>query len=155
MRLQNMGVEPFVISSAVLGVVAQRLLRTVCTGCKQLNPASDNMISAFGLPVINGGPPMIASGAGCGRCNGTGMKGRVAVYEIMVMSETLRDMALRRCTRQQLRMQAISEGMTTMRDAAILKVVQGITTPREIGRTLLSDENWGEGVMPTRQLRAA
>ena len=139
-RLQNMGVEPFLISSAVLGVVAQRLLRTICPHCKQTSPASKAVIEAFGLPEGGDNPPVLATGAGCKKCGGRGMKGRTAVYEVMPMSEALRDMVLKRAGGSQLRGQAIAEGMMTMREAGIRKALAGMTTLEEVTRVLFSED---------------
>jgi type IV pilus assembly protein PilB len=139
-RLQNMGVGPFLISSAVIGVIGHRLVRTICANCKEARPATTAMIEAFGLPLREGRPPIIATGRGCVKCGGRGMKGRTAVFEIMPMSETLRDMVLRRCSGQILRGQAIAEGMMTMREAAIRKVMEGITTPEEVARVLFTED---------------
>jgi type IV pilus assembly protein PilB len=139
-RLHDMGVEPFLISSAVIGVVGQRLVRTICPHCKETRPASRATIEAFGLPLNNGRAPMLTMGRGCAKCGGRGLKGRTAVFEVMPMSESLRDMVLRRCSGSMLRGQAISEGMTTMREAAIRKVLEGITTPEEVARVLFAEE---------------
>ncbi|HZT42030.1 MAG TPA: GspE/PulE family protein [Chthonomonadaceae bacterium] len=139
-RLQNMGVEPFLISSAVIGVIGQRLLRTVCPHCKSTSPASPAVIDAFGLPATEQESPVLASGAGCSKCGGRGMKGRTAVYEIMPMSDKLRDMVLRRESGSQLRGQAIAEGMMTMREAGIRKALQGMTTLEEVTRVLFSED---------------
>jgi type IV pilus assembly protein PilB len=139
-RLQNMGVEPFLISSAVIGVLAQRLLRTVCPHCKETRVASPAMIEAFGLPMINGQAPIIATGRGCAKCGNRGMRGRTAVYEIMPITESIRDLILKRAPSSIIRGQAIAEGMVTMRDAAVHKVMDGMTTPEEVARVLYAEE---------------
>jgi len=140
-RLQNMGVEPFLISSAVIGVLGQRLVRTVCSSCKETRPASSALVEAFNLPLRDDGrPPVIAEGRGCAKCGGRGMKGRTAVYEVMPMSEMLRDMVLRRCAAAEIRGQAIREGMVTMRESAIRKVLDGTTTSEEVARVLFADD---------------
>jgi type IV pilus assembly protein PilB len=139
-RLQNMGVEPFLISSAVVGVIGQRLVRTVCPFCKETRAASPATIEAFGLPMRDGRPPVLASGRGCTKCGGRGMRGRTSCYEVMPMTEPLREMVLRRSSNSILRGQAIQEGMLTMRDSAIRKVLDGITTPDEVARVLFAEE---------------
>ncbi|HXG24984.1 MAG TPA: ATPase, T2SS/T4P/T4SS family [Chthonomonadales bacterium] len=139
-RLQHMGVEPFLISSAVIGVVGQRLVRTVCPHCKETRPASSATVAAFGLPHLANQTPVFAEGRGCGRCNGLGMKGRTGVFEVMQMSDALREMVLQRASGATLRGQAIAQGMMTMRDAAILKVLEGITTPEEVARVIYAEE---------------
>jgi type IV pilus assembly protein PilB len=140
-RLQNMGVEPFLISSAVIAVVGQRLLRTVCSACKEVQPAMEAMLDAFGItPRPGDPPPVLATGAGCIKCGGRGMRGRTAVYEIMQMSDALREMTLKRLPGSQLRAQAISEGMLTMRDAGLRKALEGATTIDEVSRVLFTDD---------------
>ncbi len=139
-RLQNMGIEPFLLSSSILGILAQRLLRMVCAHCKQSTPASQGAIDKFGLQMPNGRTPMISSGAGCPRCGHKGMKGRTAVYEYMPMSESIKDLLLRSVPSSQLRAQAIAEGMATMRSNAVDKVLTGITTLDEMARVLFMEE---------------
>jgi len=140
-RLQNMGVEPFLLSSAVIAVVGQRLLRTVCPGCKEVEPALDAMLDVFGIVRHPDDPPAImASGAGCSKCNGRGMRGRTAVYEIMQMSDKLRELTLTRASGSQLRAQAVAEGMLTMRDAGLRKALEGVTTLEEVTRMLFTDD---------------
>ncbi len=137
-RLQNMGVEPFLVSSAVLGVIGQRLLRTICPFCKTQKQATVAMAATLGLTLSNGQPPMLTGGLGCPKCNNRGMKGRTAVYEVMTISDTMRDMVLKEASGSQLHAQAVAEGMMTMREAAIRKVVEGVTTPEEVARVLFS-----------------
>jgi type IV pilus assembly protein PilB len=152
-RLQNMGIEPFLLASSVLGVLAQRLLRQVCPHCKETAPASEGAVAKFGLPLNKGRPPMIASGAGCSRCKQRGMSGRTAVYEFMPMTESLRDMTLKGVPAPRLRAQAISEGMVTMRRAAVNKVLAGTTTLEEVARVLFMDEE-EDGAAPALKLAA-
>ncbi|MDE2127464.1 MAG: type II/IV secretion system protein [Armatimonadetes bacterium] len=139
-RLQNMGVEPFLISSAMVGVVGQRLLRTICTNCKEEMQATRAMVEALDLPVKGNKLPMLAHGKGCHKCGQRGMKGRTAVYEITPMSDALRELVLKRADGAQLRGQAIAEGMITMRESARRKVLAGVTTPEEVARVLFAEE---------------
>jgi type IV pilus assembly protein PilB len=139
-RLQNMGIEPFLLGSSVLGIMAQRLLRAICPHCKTQSTASPATIAKFHLPKVNGRAPEIYSAEGCTRCNHKGMRGRTAVYEFMPMSEALKDMTLRSVPSSQLRAQAVSEGMVTMRKAALTKVLNGTTTLEEMARVLFMDE---------------
>jgi type IV pilus assembly protein PilB len=134
-RLQNMGVEPFLISSAVLGVIGQRLVRTICPSCRELVPAELSDRAALDLGEIE-----VARGVGCGRCGNRGMKGRTAVYEIMSMSDTLRDMVLKRAPGSELKDQAVAEGMQTMRISGRQKVLDHVTTPDEVLRVLYTDD---------------
>lgn len=139
-RLQNMGIEPYLVSSAVIGVVGQRLLRTVCQACSEQYPAPDEVIEEFGLPMNNGKTPLLNRGKGCPRCNGRGMKGRTAVFEVMPMSEGIRELVIKRANTDDIMDLARSEGMTTMRQAGIKKLLAGETTPDEILRVLSTGE---------------
>lgn len=142
-RLQNIGIEPFLISSAVIGIMAQRLLRTVCPFCKKIAAAPATTLMAMGIPVTDA-PKFLAHGAGCSKCGGRGMKGRTAVYELMPMSGALGEMTLRGGSGRQLRDLAVTEGMRSMRDYAIEQALKGMTTMEEITRVLHSAESLGE-----------
>lgn len=139
-RLEDMGVEPFLISSAMIGVIGQRLVRTICPQCREARPATTATIEAFGLPVRQDRPPILAYGRGCAKCGGRGMRGRTAVFEIMPMTETVRDMVLQRSSASRLRGQAITEGMITMRESAVRKVLDGITTSEEVARVVCEED---------------
>jgi type II secretory ATPase GspE/PulE/Tfp pilus assembly ATPase PilB-like protein len=135
-----MGVEPFLLSSAMIGVIGQRLMRTVCSNCKEWRPATKPEVEALKLPLKDGRPPDVAQGRGCPKCGGRGMKGRTGVYEMMPMSDPLRSMVLKRVSGAELRAQAISEGMTTMRESGVRKVLEGVTTPEEVVRVLYAED---------------
>ena len=135
-RLTNMGVEPFLIASALQCVVAQRLLRTICSYCREDVPASVSALDALGLPHTEGFMTMLAKGRGCPKCGNRGMKGRTAVFEIMPMTEELRDLTLKRESSATLFDMAVRQGMKTMKDSGVRKVLQGVTTLEEVGRVL-------------------
>lgn len=139
-RLLNMGIEPYLLSTTIIGTVAQRLVRTICAHCKETRPASLATIEALGIPMRDSQPPILAVGRGCPRCGGRGMKGRTAVFEVMPMTDALRDLVLKRSGGPILRGQAIAEGMTTMHESAVRKVLDGITTPDEVARVLYAEE---------------
>ena len=139
-RLQNMGVEPYLISSAIIGLVGQRLLRTVCPNCKRQEVASAGTLEALGLKPDGRGPIMVSRGHGCPKCSGRGMKGRTATYEIMAMSDSIRDKVLARCSAADLMAQAVKDGMVPMRDAGVRKVLEGVTTPEEVLRVLYVED---------------
>ena len=101
----------------------------------------DAMLDAFGIqPRPGDPPPVLATGAGCAKCGGRGMRGRTAVYEIMQMSDTIRELTLKRAAGSHLRAQAIAEGMLTMRDAGLRKALEGVTTLEEVSRVLFTDD---------------
>lgn len=133
-RLQNMGVEPFLISSAVIGVVGQRLLRTTCTACRQTEKLDDALVESLGLDPDQ--EYTVARGVGCRRCGGRGTTGRTAVYEIMRMSEPLRQGVLHGASGAELFSIAVSEGMETMHQTAIKKMLDLAVSPEEVLRVL-------------------
>lgn len=138
-RLLNMGVEPFLIASALLCTVGQRLVRTICPACRTEVQATPSAMEGLGIPYAEGFPTMLSVGRGCMRCGNRGMKGRTAVYEIMPMTDEIRELTLKRASSVSLQETAISQGMKTMRDCAIRKVLQGITTIDELARVLMFD----------------
>ncbi|MEP6756092.1 MAG: GspE/PulE family protein [Chthonomonadales bacterium] len=140
-RLQNMGIEPFLVSSALIGVIGQRLLRTICPNCKEPLPANKDMLRQLKIDVPEGDSDfMLTRGAGCEKCSNRGMKGRTAVYEIMSMTDQLREMVLAGASGDQLQTQAETDGMMTMRMSGIEKVKSGITTPEEVMRVLFAED---------------
>lgn len=139
-RLQNMGVEPFLISSAVIGVVGQRLVRTVCPTCKVLSEASPELVAALDLQWSEAKPPQVAHGKGCSRCRGRGMLGRTAVHEVMKMSDSIRKLTLSSAPSEEIYGCAVREGMTTMRAAGIRKILDLTVSPEEIARVLAPEE---------------
>lgn len=139
-RLQNMGVEPYLISSAVIGVAGQRLLRTVCPNCKQLETASAGTLEALGIKPDKAKPVMVARGHGCPKCSGRGMKGRSATFEIMPMSDPIRELVLKQGSAVDLTDLAVKEGMCTMRQSGVRKVLDGATTPEEVLRVLYVED---------------
>ncbi len=139
-RLQNMGVEPFLISSAVVGVLGQRLLRNICPSCKEVFEASQEMIEALGIDKEVSANVKLARGKGCRRCGNRGTKGRTACYEIMPVTDSIRDLILKRTSAADLNEQAIAEGMVTMRQSGLRKVLNLEVAPEEMARVLTPEE---------------
>jgi len=137
-RLVDMGVPPFLLSSALLMILAQRLGRRICNQCRQPVEGKEEDLVRYGHVPQGRGPVTFYRGAGCAVCNGTGMKGRVAIYEVMPISERLRDMILEEASTAELREQAQKEGMKTLRQAGMAKVVEGVTTVEEVLRVTLA-----------------
>ncbi|MDR0781429.1 MAG: Flp pilus assembly complex ATPase component TadA [Pseudomonadales bacterium] len=131
-RLQDMGVESYLISSSLLAIQAQRLVRRVCTGCEHTAPMTDD--EALVLEVKAANYPRLRRGAGCERCGGTGYRGRIGLYELMLMSDEIRHLITSGADANVIRKQAISEGMRTLREDALDKLRQGMTTPEEVVR---------------------
>ena len=128
-RMIDMGIEPFNVASAVNLIVAQRLVRRVCSGCKQEHQYSDEELHAFGIDRKEG--PFF-KGAGCDTCNGTGYKGRQGLYEVMLMSSPLRRLVLKGGSTEELREQGVKDGMLTLRMDGMVKVKRGVTTLEEV-----------------------
>ncbi|GIX08154.1 MAG: type IV-A pilus assembly ATPase PilB [Candidatus Poribacteria bacterium] len=131
-RMIDMGIEPFNVASAVNLIVAQRLVRRICSDCKQEHKYSEEELEALGLTPEEASKITFYKGAGCASCNGTGYKGRAGLYEVMALSPELRRMILRGASAAELKEQAIKEGMLTLRMDGIEKIKKGITTLEEV-----------------------
>lgn len=140
-RLDNMGIEPFLISSSVLGILGQRLLRKICEGCKEWYVPDPAVLVGLSVPLRaeNGEPVRIARGRGCRDCNGKGYRGRTAVFEVMTVTDTVREMILVKASSVALKQQALDDGMCPMHLSAVKKVLAGVTTADEVARVLLSE----------------
>ena len=123
-----MGIEPFLVSSAVIGVIAQRLLRKVCTHCSAPYLPDPAEQAALGI----GPHTRIHRGTGCSYCNGTGYRGRTAVHEIMLMTKEMRAMVDRGASEDDLRALAKKNGMLTLREGCRTLVMNGVTTAEEM-----------------------
>src|SRR5215468_9041387 len=133
-RLMNMGIEPFLVASSVHLICAQRLVRRVCTNCKEPNPMSPEALMQAGFSADDAANVTPMKGAGCERCNNTGYKGRVGLYEVMSVGEELRELILVGASGLELRRKAIDEGMITLRASGLRKVKEGVTTVEEVVR---------------------
>ena len=135
-RLVDMGVEPFLVSSSVNAIVAQRLVRKICPACKEPFNPSDEYLATVGLSREELGNRTIYQGKGCPKCLQTGYQGRIGIYEIMVMTDELKSLLLTTSDAGQIRKQALasSEGMCTLREDGFRKVLSGITTLEEVFR---------------------
>src|SRR5438552_1530229 len=131
-RMVDMGIEPFNVASAVNLIVAQRLVRRICKDCKQEHKYSDEELKALGIPVAEAAKLTFYKGAGCDNCGGTGYKGRQGLYEVMALSSALRRMVLKGGSTEELREEAVKEGMLTLRSDGMVKVKRGITTLEEV-----------------------
>ena len=138
-RLLNMGVEPFLITASVNLVLAQRLARKVCLDCRTpLKPDIEQM-REFGFREDQLGVPQLLKGGGCKNCNNSGYKGRVALYEVMKFTDTLKEMVLQGASTAELKTAAIKSGMKSLRAAGIEKIILGTTTMEEVGRVTMGD----------------
>jgi type IV pilus assembly protein PilB len=138
-RLLNMGVEPFLITASVNLVLAQRLARKICNDCKAPFRVEVNALRDFGFTEQQAARAQLMKGTGCKTCSGSGYKGRVALYEVMRFSDSLKEMVLQGASTAELKAAAIKNGMLTLRMSGIEKVLAGVTTTEEVGRVTIGD----------------
>jgi type IV pilus assembly protein PilB len=129
----NMGIEPFLVASSVNLICAQRLVRRLCTECKKDYPHEAKALVDAGFTPEEAEKVVPKKGAGCERCNNT-HKGRVGLYEVMEITDELRELILVGASALELRRKAIDEGMITLRRSGLLKVMDGVTTIEEVAR---------------------
>jgi len=135
-RLIDMGIEPFLIASSVIGVMAQRLVRVVCPKCKEQYQPPRDALKRLGIEVEGDGKITFYRGRGCDYCRGNGYRGRVGVYELMLMNDQIRDLVLRKASAHVIKEAAIESGMKTLREDAIAKILLGQTTLEECLRVI-------------------
>jgi len=149
-RLNNMGVEPFLITSAVVGVVGQRLLRKVCVSCAEPVDADPGLLYTLGITPEMAAGATFRKGKGCPKCGGRGYKGRAAAYEVMRMTDRMREAVLSNAGGATLKDIAKADGMVTMRESGVRKVLEGDTTLEEVARVLMSEE-CGDGAVQMKE----
>jgi type IV pilus assembly protein PilB len=133
-RLQDMGVPPFLVASSVRVVVAQRLARKVCQDCRVPYEVHEKSLVQYGHTPLGLGGCTVYKGRGCTTCHGTGMKGRVALYEVLPVTPEIRGLVLNSTFAGEIQDVASKQGMKTLREAGLLKVLQGVTTVEEVLR---------------------
>jgi general secretion pathway protein E len=135
-RLTDLGVPPYLIGATVIGVLAQRLARTLCPACKQPDPDVDkDKLDAVVAPFKLRGEPRVYKPVGCLDCRNTGYRGRAGLYELMVLNDAARDALHQGVDMEKLRHQALADGMHPLRVAGVMKVAEGATTLDEVLRT--------------------
>jgi len=138
-RFLNMGIEPYNFVSAMNCILAQRLVRLICPSCKRKMVPSKQLLEESGFDPEEYSRYDYYEGSGCIDCNGTGFRGRSAIAELLDMSDTVRQMILDRKAAAEINRQAIREGMISLRRAAVAKVLEGVTTLREINKVTFID----------------
>jgi type IV pilus assembly protein PilB len=138
-RLVNMGIEPFLVSSSVILIAAQRLARKICPNCKEEQKVSDAALLKVGVPEDRIGKFMCYHGAGCAHCNNTGYRGRLALYEVMPLGDELKELVLQGASAMDIKREALKNGMATLRMSGISKVMEGATSLDEIMRVTFED----------------
>jgi len=131
-RLIDMGVEPFLIASSLEGVLGQRLVRKICTGCRTPYEPSETVLRQIGLSVHDLGDKNFYYGAGCEQCNHTGYRGRKGIYELLDITEPIRELIAQRAPSVVIRQKAIELGMTTLRTDGLRSIFEGQTTIEEV-----------------------
>jgi type IV pilus assembly protein PilB len=134
-RLIDMGVQSYLVSSSVVAIMAQRLVRVVCQKCKHPYSPPESLIEAAGIPPEMAAKATFTKGTGCGNCGGGGFRGRLGIYELMMMSPKIRELAFNAAPTDHIRRAAIGEGMKTLYWDGIDKVCRGVTTLEEVLRT--------------------
>ncbi len=139
-RLLNMGIEPFLVASAVNLISAQRLGRRVCAACKEPVKPQLEALTTAGLPEDEAKKITVYKGRGCAECNDTGYRGRVGFYQVMPMFEALREAILAGANTAEIKEESMRLGVKTMRQAALTKMAEGVTTLEEVLRTTIADD---------------
>jgi type IV pilus assembly protein PilB len=135
-RLADIGAEPFVIASALVGVIAQRLVRRLCVHCRrQYTPPAD-ILRSLGIADVDAAAIPFYKSVGCDQCNHTGYRGRIGIYEVMRVTDKLRRLIAARTTEDQIREAAVAGGMITLGEDGLSKVKSGVTTPEELLRVV-------------------
>lgn len=134
-RLIDMGIEPFLIASSVIAIVAQRLVRTICSDCKEPYQISESVLKSLNIKADKGlSPTNFQRGKGCNKCFNTGFKGRTAIFELLVMDEPIRELTTTKASSSSIQQVALRQGMRSLKEAGINKVVAGVTTIEEVMR---------------------
>jgi type IV pilus assembly protein PilB len=140
-RLMDIGVPPYLVSSVLIGIIAQRLVRTVCGNCQAPSQPDARGVVGLGLPAVSLAGGKFMAGKGCVKCQETGYKGRTGVFETLVMNPRIRDLILRQSTEEDIRLAAQESGMRHLVQDGLDKAKQGVTTVEELGRVLEVSEH--------------
>ena len=133
-RLMNMGIEPFLVATSVNLIQAQRLIRRICKDCKQEHQTPAEALIEVGFSADEARTIKTYKGKGCSTCNNTGYKGRIGLYEVMEITDEIRELILIGASALELRKKAIDDGMITLRESGLYKIRRGVTTPEEVVR---------------------
>ncbi len=139
-RLLNMGIEPFLVSSAVNLISAQRLGRRICSECKEPEELMTDALVSAGIPTDKIGSFVTYRGRGCTNCNDTGYRGRIGIYQVMPMFEGIKEMVLSGANTAEIKQESMRLGVKTMRQSALTKLMEGVTTLEEVLRCTVADD---------------
>lgn len=140
-RLVDMGIEPFLVASSVLGAVAQRLVRLICPKCRQSYVPAPNSPERLFMGVGPDQPLTLYRGVGCNKCRNSGYRGRMAILEVLPMTTELRSLILKKASTGEIKRKALDEGMATLKTDGLQKALLGLTSIEEVMRVAYSDEN--------------
>ncbi len=135
----NMGVEPFLVSSSVILILAQRLIRRICPNCKEEENVAPQALIDMGFSPEEAPSLKCFKGKGCNNCSNTGYKGRLAIYEVMPVGDHLKEQILQGASADELKRKAMSTGMKTLRMSGLQKVKDGVSTVEEVINTTFKD----------------
>ena len=138
-----MGIEPFLVASAVEGIVAQRLIRRLCPSCRkplEMDEAKIELLRKEGFPVEKLATHTVYEPVGCDACRGSGFKGRTGIYEILIVDDHIRPLIIDRSSSSVIKREAMKQGLRTLRDDGWQKVLDGVTTVEEILRVSEEEE---------------
>jgi len=127
-RLMDMGIEPFLVSSSIIGILAQRLVRKICDKCKEEYSPSEDILKGFGIKEKK----ILFRGKGCGACKNTGYKDRIGIFELLIMNDQIRKLVADKASSGAIKKAAVEAGMKTLKDDGLDKVLRGITTSEEV-----------------------
>jgi type IV pilus assembly protein PilB len=140
-RLLDMGLEPFLLAATLETIVAQRLVRTICLKCKAPYQPSEEELHSLNIKSRDVASQRFYYGKGCEVCKNTGYKGRTAIFEMLDINDTVRELVLSRASASQIRIASQRAGMRTLRDAGVQKIFAGLTTIEEVIRETLAGED--------------
>ena len=140
LRLTDLGMEPFLLTATIEAVVAQRLVRRICVGCKQAYEPSEEELMELDLRPSDVEGRTFFRGTGCDKCNNTGFKGRMALFEILIMDDKIRELVMQQVSTTVIRDAARRRGMRTLRESGLLSIYEGQTTIDEVVRETITDE---------------
>jgi type IV pilus assembly protein PilB len=139
-RLLDLGLEPYLVTATLEAIVAQRLVRTICPRCKEEFTPTEDALMELSLQPEDMSGRTFYHGLGCEYCRGTGYSGRMAIYEIMVLDDTLRDLIMKRSSTNAIREAARKRGMRTLRESGLLAIFDGQTTIEEVASQTIFEE---------------
>jgi len=139
-RLVDIGIKPFLVSASLRAVLAQRLVRRICPECKQPDQPDERLLNSLAIRSDQAVEANFSRGSGCDKCNSTGFRGRVGVFEMFTMNEELQQMVYEESSLVALRNKAREMGMRSLREDGVRKVLAGVTTAEEVLHATVSDE---------------